>query len=100
MSDKEAKKIKIEIQLDEETAQGVYANMAVVNHTDAEFVLDFVYVQPGVPRARVRNRVITSPRHVKRLIRVLQENMDSYEEKFGPVDPPSMDPAVVDSKIH
>ena len=100
MSDKEAKKVKIEIQLDEETAQGVYANMAVVNHTDAEFVLDFVYVQPAVPRARVRNRIITSPRHIKRLIHVLQENIDSYEEKFGPVDPPPADRTVFDDKIH
>jgi len=77
--------LRIEIQLDEETAQGCYANLAVVNHTDAEFTLDFIFVQPQAPRAKVRSRVITSPRHVKRLIQVLQENMARYEARFGPV---------------
>lgn len=81
-----AQEMRIEIQLDEETAQGAYANLAVVNHTDAEFTLDFIFVQPQAPRAKVRSRVITSPRHVKRLIRVLQDNMTRYEAQFGPVE--------------
>jgi hypothetical protein len=80
-----AKEVKIEIQLDEETAQGVYANLAVVNHTDAEFTLDFVFVQPQAPRAKVRSRVITSPRHVRRLIAALEENLRRYEQQFGAV---------------
>ncbi len=94
MSDKKAKGFKLEIQLDEETAQGVYANLAVVNHTDAEFTLDFIFAQPQNPRAKVRSRVITSPRHVKRLILALEENMRSYEQKFGSVDigPPGAGP--------
>jgi hypothetical protein len=86
MDEKKAQPIKIEIQLDEDLAQGTYANLAVVNHSDAEFTLDFIFVQPQAPRAKVRSRVITSPRHVKRLISVLQENLARYEAQFGTVD--------------
>ncbi len=75
---------KLEIQLDEETAQGVYANLVVVNHNETEFVLDFIYVQPQGSRAKVRSRVITSPAHLRGLIRALEKNLSSYEEKFGP----------------
>lgn len=85
MSEKKKQEVKLEIQLDEETAQGVYANLAVVNHTDAEFTLDFIFVQPQTPRAKVRSRVITSPRHVQRLISVLEENLRHYEQAHGPV---------------
>ena len=79
--------VQLEIQIDEEIAQGVYANLAVVNHTDTEFVLDFIYVQPQTPRAKVRSRVVTSPKHFKRLLQAWQENLRIYEERFGPVEP-------------
>lgn len=85
MSEKKKQEVKLEIQLDEETAQGVYANLAVVNHTDSEFSLDFIFVQPQGPQAKVRSRVITSPRHVKRLIAVLEEDLRRYEQTHGPV---------------
>ena len=85
MSEKK-QEIKLEIQLDEETAQGVYANLAVVNHTDAEFALDFIFVQPQGARGKVRSRVITSPRHVKRLLMALEENVRNYEQTFGTID--------------
>lgn len=84
MSEKKKKEVKLEIQLDDETAQGVYANLAVVNHTDAEFVLDFIFVPPQSPRARVRSRVVTSPRHVRCLIATLEENLRRYEQQFAP----------------
>ena len=87
MSDPEIKEVKLEIQLDEETAQGVYANLAVVNHNDTEFILDFIFVQPQAPRAKVRSRVITSPRHVKRLLLALQENLARFERTFGTIEP-------------
>ena len=70
---------------DEEVANGQYCNLALVNHTDSEFVLDFLYVQPQQPLARVRSRIITSPRHVKRLLKALQENVQRYEARFGPI---------------
>jgi hypothetical protein len=87
MSDPNAKEVKLEIQLDEETAQGVYVNLAVVNHSDTEFTLDFIFVQPQAPRAKVRSRVITSPRHAKRMLLALQENVARYEKTFGPIEP-------------
>jgi len=91
MSDDKRREIRIEIQLDEETAQGAYANLAVVNHTETEFVLDFIYVQPQAPRAKVRSRIITTPRHAKRLLRALQDNLARYEVRFGPVDESAVD---------
>ena len=87
MSDPNPKEIKLEIQLDDEMAQGAYANLAVVNHNDTEFVFDFIFVQPQAPRAKVRSRVITSPRHAKRLLLALQENLARYEKTFGPIEP-------------
>lgn len=87
MSNPNNKEVKLEIQLDEEAAQGLYANLAVINHTDTEFTLDFIFVQPQAPRAKVRSRIITSPRHAKRLMLALQENLARYEKTFGPIEP-------------
>jgi hypothetical protein len=86
MNDQKTMEVKLEIQLDEDVAQGVYANLTVVNHNDAEFCLDFIFVQPQVPRAKVRSRVVTSPRHAKRLLLALQENLARYEKAFGPIE--------------
>ena len=86
MSEKKKQEVKLEILLDEETAQGVYANLVVVNHTDAEFTLDFIFVQPQAPRAAVRSRVIASPRHIKRLVKALEQNLRHYEQTHGAVE--------------
>ncbi len=75
----------IQIQLDEATAQGIYANLALINHTETEFILDFIYVQPQAPQGKVRSRVLTSPIHMKRLLNALAENMKKYEERFGEI---------------
>lgn len=84
------KEVKLEIQLDEETAQGVYANLALVNHTESEFIIDFLFVQPQVPRGKVRSRIITSPRHFKQLLIAMTENLARYEAHCGKIelDPP------------
>ncbi|MCL4469088.1 MAG: DUF3467 domain-containing protein [Deltaproteobacteria bacterium] len=79
------KEAGIQIQLDEATAQGVYINLALINHTETEFILDFVYVQPQSPQGKVRSRVLTSPIHMKRLLSALSENMKKYEERFGEI---------------
>jgi hypothetical protein len=79
---------QLQIDLDEVTAQGAYSNLVLINHNDNEFVLDFAYLQPGAPRARVRSRVISSPRHTKRLLRALEYNVRKYEERFGKIDEP------------
>jgi len=82
----EKKQVNIQIQLDDEMAQGVYVNLAMVNHTETEFTIDFIYVQPQNPRGKVRARIISSPNHTKRLINALQDNMQKYEEKFGKLE--------------
>src|SRR4051812_30461345 len=81
---------QIQIDIDEATAQGAYSNLVLINHNDAEFVLDFAYLQPSAPRARVRSRVISSPRHTKRLLRALEVNLRRYEERFGKIEEPDM----------
>ena len=77
---------KLQILLDDDVAQGVYANLVLINPTDSEFVIDFAFLQPGNGRAKVRARVVSSPRHTKRLLRALQKNLDRYEERHGVLD--------------
>lgn len=76
----------VHIQLDEAIAQGVYTNIVLLNHTETEFVLDFAHLVPGAPAAKVRARVISSPRHTKRLLAALQKNVQRYEERFGVIE--------------
>lgn len=84
--------VSLEIQIDEPTADGVYANFAMLHHSETEFTLDFIHVQPQQGKAKVRSRVISSPRHTKRLLEALRENIERYEETFGEIDL-SEDPA-------
>jgi len=77
---------KIQLQMDEQTALGRYSNLVLINHTENEFLLDFAFLQPGNPKAKVVARIISSPRHTKRLLRALQKNIDRFEERFGEVD--------------
>jgi hypothetical protein len=77
---------QIQIDIDEVTAQGAYSNLVLLNHSDNEFILDFAYVQPATPRARVRARIISSPRHAKRLLRALEANIRRFEERFGRIE--------------
>jgi len=65
--------------------------MALVNHSDAEFTLDFIYVQPQQPKGTVRARIITSPRHMKRLLAAMADNLQKYEARFGVVEPSGPD---------
>jgi hypothetical protein len=76
----------IQLQVDDDVAQGLYSNLVLINHTENEFVLDFAFFAPGAPRAKVRARVISSPQHTKRLLRALQKNVEKYEERFGKID--------------
>ncbi len=78
--------VQLQIQLDDAVANGQYANMALVNHTETEFTLDFIYVQPQQPRAKVLSRIITNPKHMKRLMLAIQDNLAKYEAKFGAVE--------------
>ncbi|HEX9241055.1 MAG TPA: DUF3467 domain-containing protein [Anaeromyxobacter sp.] len=78
--------VQIQLEIDPVTANGVYVNSALVNHTETEFTLDLVYVQPQAPKATVRARAITSPKHMKRLLHAIQDNISKYEARFGPID--------------
>lgn len=75
----------MEIGLSNEIAQGTYANLAIITHSSSEFVLDFIRVMPGVPKADVKSRVILTPEHAKRLLAALNENIRKYENAYGPI---------------
>jgi hypothetical protein len=81
----EIKKNEVQIEIDEMTAQGAYVNLAMISHSEGEFILDFIFLQPQTPKAKVRSRVITSPAHAKRIIAALQDNIAKYEARFGTV---------------
>ena len=81
-----APQVQIQLQLDEATALGMYVNMAMVNHNETEFVIDFIYVQPQAPKAVVRARIINSPKHMKRFLHALQDNVAKFEAQFGKID--------------
>ncbi len=76
---------KINIELDEKEAQGTYSNLAIITHSPAEFILDFTRIVPGVPKAKVLSRIITTPQHAKMLLRALQENIQRYEKRYGEI---------------
>ncbi|WP_109832173.1 DUF3467 domain-containing protein [Reichenbachiella versicolor] len=76
---------QINIELSEEIAEGVYANLAMIAHSNSEFVIDFIRLMPGVPKAKVKSRVVVTPEHAKRLFLALQENIQKYEKMFGPI---------------
>lgn len=75
----------INIQLNEMVAAGVYCNLALINHSPSEFVLDYIQLMPGVQQANVRSRVILAPLHAKRLLTALQQNIANYEQQFGEI---------------
>lgn len=74
---------QLQIELTEEIAQGIYSNLAIITHSSSEFVVDFVRVMPGIPKANVKSRVILTPEHAKRLLLALQENIQKFEAVNG-----------------
>ncbi|MFW5760983.1 MAG: DUF3467 domain-containing protein [Cyclobacteriaceae bacterium] len=76
---------QINIELSEEIAEGVYTNLAMIAHSNSEFVIDFIRLMPGVPKAKVKSRVVITPEHAKRLLNALKDNINKYEETFGPI---------------
>lgn len=79
-------KHQIDVELDQAVAQGQYANLAIISHSASEFVLDFAALLPGVPKAKVKSRIILSPEHAKRLLLSLQENIGRYEQNVGVIE--------------
>lgn len=75
----------LNIELTEETAEGIYSNLVMIAHSPEEFIFDFIRVMPGVPKARVKARVIVTPQHARRLLNALTDNIERYEAEFGPI---------------
>jgi hypothetical protein len=82
------KKNQINIELTDEMAEGIYSNLAIITHSHSEFIIDFVKILPGIPKAKVKSRIILTPQHAKRLFRALQENISKYERLHGEIIAP------------
>ena len=90
---KQPKQGQINIELDEQVAQGTYSNLAIINHSVSEFVVDFVNIMPGTPKSKVKSRIILTPQHAKRLVKALSENVKRFENTHGTIkdyDQPQM----------
>ena len=84
-NDKNPKQPQLSIELTEENAEGIYSNLVMIAHSPEEFILDFIRVMPGVPKARVKSRIIVTPQHAKRLLAAIEDNIARYEAQFGPI---------------
>lgn len=83
---------QINIELSEEVAEGIYSNLAMIAHSNSEFVVDFIRLMPGLPKAKVKARVILTPEHAKRLLQALADNINKYEDTFGEIFVPNQMP--------
>lgn len=97
----ENKQQGLEIDLDAEVAQGHYSNLAIISHSTSEFILDFAAILPGLPKAKVKSRIILTPEHAKRLLMSLQENVARYETNVGRIEIPQQQmPAGFSQKLN
>jgi hypothetical protein len=76
---------ELNIELGSEVAQGSYSNLAIITHSSSEFILDFIRMMPGVPKAQVNNRIIMTAEHAKRLMLALKDNIDKFENQYGEI---------------
>ena len=81
----EENKNQLNIELNEEVGQGTYSNLAIITHSTSEFVIDFVRIMPGLPKANVKSRIILTPEHAKRLLLALEDNVKKFEKMHGPI---------------
>jgi Protein of unknown function (DUF3467) len=77
--------VNINIELPEEVAEGIYSNLAIISHSNSEFIIDFIRIMPGVPKAKVKSRILLTPQHAKRLMKALKDNLAKFESLNGPV---------------
>lgn len=82
---KEAEQGQLNIEITEEIAEGIYSNLAIITHSHAEFVVDFVNVMPGMPKSKVKSRIILTPQHAKRFMKAMVDNIKRYESINGPI---------------
>jgi len=85
MSENQQPNNQLNIEISEETAEGQYANLAIITHSHAEFVIDFVNVMPGTPKSKVKSRIILTPQHAKRFMKALTENLSRFETANGKI---------------
>jgi len=85
MNDPKNKEGQLNIELSEEVADGTYSNLAIINHSVSEFVVDFINVMPGVPKAKVKSRIVLTPQHAKRLMKALADNVSRFEKAHGEI---------------
>ena len=83
--DNQKKDGQLNIELKEEVAEGTYSNLAIINHSVSEFVVDFINVMPGLPKAQVKSRIILTPQHAKRLLKALNDNVSRFEAAHGEI---------------
>lgn len=86
------KKNEVNIELSEEIATGVYSNLAIITHSPAEMVCDFIQMMPGMPKGKVRSRVIMTPQNAKRFMRALADNISKFEQNFGVIEEDNQPP--------
>ena len=82
---KKPKQGQINIELDQEIAQGIYSNLAIINHSQSEFVVDFVSIMPGVPKSKVKSRIVLTPQHAKRFLKAMHDNVSRFEKQHGEI---------------
>jgi hypothetical protein len=92
MEDEEVLNQQINVELSEDVAEGIYSNLAMIAHSNSEFVIDFIRLMPGTPKAKVKSRIIVTPDHAKRLVAALKENIEKYEAAFGKINPSGSTP--------
>lgn len=85
MSDNKQKEGQINIELDDKIAEGTYSNLAIINHSVSEFIVDFISMMPGQQKAKVKSRIILTPQHAKRLVKALAENVKKFEQHHGEI---------------
>jgi hypothetical protein len=86
MEDNKRPDQQINVELSEEVAEGIYSNLAMIAHSNSEFVIDFIRLMPGVPKAKVKSRIIVTPDHAKRLLAALKDNIEKYEAAYGKIN--------------
>jgi hypothetical protein len=85
MAESEKNQKQINIELDEKTAEGIYSNLAIINHSGSEFVIDFISLMPGAPKAKVKSRIILTPQHAKKFLKALSDNVNRFEQAHGTI---------------
>ena len=85
MENQNASENQLNIELSEEVADGIYSNLAIITHSNSEFIVDFIKVMPGMPKAKVKSRIVLTPQHAKRLMHALKDNISKFEQAHGQI---------------